>query len=74
MHPSFNLAPKDPRAYDYTHLFLGMGFIEQNDNPYWLQIANFPNPRRRERVGFRRLTEAFSELKDADGQSILQKA
>lgn len=66
--------PKDPRAYDYSRLFLGMGFTEQDDNQYWFQLADLTHPRRRERVGFRRLTEAFSELKDANGQSILQKS
>ena len=61
--------PKDPHAYSYTRLFREIGFVGREDG-YWLELAALPNPRKRERAGFERLTETFRNLRDADGKSL----
>lgn len=60
---------KSRHSYDYTHLFQEIGFAGQEDES-WLELADLANPRKKERAGFERLTEALHNLRDADGRTL----
>lgn len=61
--------PNTPTAYNYTGLFREFGFEDQK-GAFWMVGMDQRNPRKREIAGVERISEAFRNLVDPQGQSF----
>lgn len=58
--------PRKDRAYNYTNHYQEMGFTIQ-DNGLWLRLTREQHPRKKEIEGMTRISQAFVNLIDQDG-------